>query len=139
MDLAAGAHTAAWVYAKDGSNSEGADQAWIDDVFFSVDATFTAMEDPLDDGLPATYQLFQNYPNPFNPTTTLSYTIPEPQHVSLVIYDELGRQVAVLVEAQMNAGNHRVVFDARGLSNGLYHYELRAGSFRERKSMVLFR
>jgi hypothetical protein len=139
MDLAAGTHTATWAYVKDGSDSEGADRAWIDDVFLSVDAIFTSVEEPSGNEIPATYRLFQNYPNPFNPATTVSYAIAEPQHVSLIVYDALGRQVAVLVDSQKNRGRYEVRFDAQHLSGGIYHYELRAGSFKERKTMVVLR
>lgn len=139
IDLAAGTHTASWSYEKDDRFSHSSDRAWIDDVFFPESAIFTSIEEPAGDGLPATYQLSQNYPNPFNPTTTITYAIPQSQHVKLVVYNALGRQVAILVEGRRNPGQYQVQFDARGLSNGVYYYELRAGKFRERKAMVLLR
>jgi hypothetical protein len=86
---------------------------------------------------PATYQLAQNYPNPFKPTTTLTYAIPESQHVRLTVYDLLGRQVAVLVEGRRPPGRYQVHFDAKGLPSGVYYIELQAGSFRQQKAMVL--
>ncbi len=139
VDLSAGAHTAVWTYKKDGSVSTGADRAWIDDVFFPESATFTAIEGPADGALPAVFELSQNYPNPFNPTTTITYAIPQPQDVTLHVYDALGRQVVTLVDGPQNAGRYQVRFDARGLPNGVYYYVLRAGTFEERKAMVLLR
>ena len=86
-----------------------------------------------------TFELTQNQPNPFNPTTTISYTIPSDAHVDLVIYNSLGKEVATLVDGQRNAGQHNVVFDAAGLSSGIYFYRLTAGSNVEMKKMVLMK
>lgn len=139
INLLAGKHTAIWTYEKDGSIFHSLDRAWIDDVFFPESSLFTSIESPADDVLPATYQLSQNYPNPFNPTTTITYAIPQAQHVRLVVYNALGQQVAILVEGQRNPGQYQVQFDAGGLSNGVYYYELRAGTFTQRKAMVLLK
>lgn len=139
VDLPAGPHTAVWSYEKDGSIAEGADRAWIDDVFFPEDAIFTPLEDADAPDRPLAYRLEANYPNPFNPATTIGYALPDAGHVTLIVYDGLGRQVAVLVDAAQPAGLHRARFDAEGLPSGVYVYELRAGAFRERRAMVLFR
>jgi hypothetical protein len=61
--------------------------------------------------------LSQNYPNPFNPSTTIKYELPMPSHVTLSVYDILGREVSVLVNERMNAGVHEVKFDASRLVN----------------------
>ena len=80
------------------------------------------------ESLPQTYKLNQNYPNPFNPTTTISYELPENSNVTLQVYDMTGRQVATLVNGTVQAGSHRISFDASGLSSGIYLYRLTAGS-----------
>jgi len=87
--------------------------------------------------VPETFSLAQNYPNPFNPSTTIEFSLPNAAHVSLRVYDMLGREVAVLVNEQRNAGNHRVTFDARSLTTGTYLYSLRAGASQEIRKMVL--
>ncbi len=74
--------------------------------------------------LPTSFNLEQNYPNPFNPTTNISFTIPQAGYAKLVIYDVLGREVAVLIDGQLNAGNHNFVFNATDLSTGIYLYKL---------------
>ncbi len=84
-------------------------------------------------------QLFQNYPNPFNPTTNIRFSLPRREHVTLKIFDLLGREVAALVEEYLGPGEHSVVFDGRGLSSGVYFYRLQAGAFLGQKKLVLLR
>ena len=79
--------------------------------------------------LPRTIALEQNYPNPFNPTTVVSYQLPVVSEVRLVVYDILGREVAVLVNEKQGPGEHEVKFsagsrDGSGLSSGVYFYRL---------------
>ena len=108
---------------------------------FSEEGTFTVTSTSMDpDPLaPRVYALRQNYPNPFNPTTTIAYELPQASHVTVTVYDMLGRQVSVVVDGTLEAGFHEVRFDASGLSSGLYHYRLKAGRFVETRSMVLIK
>ena len=70
--------------------------------------------------VPTEFALHQNYPNPFNPSTTITYDVPGASNVRLAVYDLLGRRVEVLVDGQVPAGRHRVVFSANDRSSGLY-------------------
>jgi hypothetical protein len=88
---------------------------------------------------PEGYGLEPNFPNPFNPTTTISFTIPQTQHVSLIVYDALGRIVATLVDAELGAGNHSVSFDGQKLASGMYIYRIRSGDFVLEKKMQLLK
>lgn len=86
---------------------------------------------PVEQGLDAEkrgYQLNPNYPNPFNPTTTIGFSLPRREHVTLKVFDVLGREVATLVEGEREAGEHKVVFDAGTLPSGVYVVRLQAGS-----------
>ncbi len=65
--------------------------------------------------LPKTYGISQNYPNPFNPTTVINYQLPMSSHVTLRVYDILGRVVASLVDVEEPAGYHNVTFDGSRL------------------------
>ncbi len=82
-------------------------------------------------------QLEQNFPNPFNPTTVISGQWPVTTVVRLVVYDVLGREVAVLANGQFPAGKYSFTFNAEGLASGMYFYRLTAGAFVATKSMVL--
>ena len=82
---------------------------------------FTAPRVPLP---PRKYALFSNYPNPFNPTTRIKYQIPVTSHVSLSVYDLLGRKVANLVDKQQPPGEYQVSWNASDRSSGVYIYQL---------------
>jgi hypothetical protein len=86
-------------------------------------------------GLPTEYALHQNYPNPFNPLTTISFSLPEQEKVTLRIYDVLGREVATLIDDTLQPGEYRTQFDASGVSSGVYFYRLIAGGYVSTKKM----
>ncbi len=88
---------------------------------------------------PIQFSLSQNYPNPFNPLTIIKYKIPEISFVTIKIYDVLGNEVTTLVNEELAAGNHEVVFDEARLSSGVYFYQLKAGGFIQTKKMILLR
>ena len=88
------------------------------------------------------YHLYANYPNPFNPSTTIRYEIPKNEHVKLVVYDMLGREVKTLFEGPQTAGTHQVIWDGTNnqgqvVSVGTYIYTLYAGGHRLSKTMTL--
>jgi photosystem II stability/assembly factor-like uncharacterized protein len=85
------------------------------------------------------FNLSQNFPNPFNPSTTIQYSIGSLQHVTLKVYDILGREVATLVNEEKPAGEYIVKFDAAGLSSGIYIYRIRTDSYSETRKMILMR
>ncbi len=93
---------------------------------------------------PQTFALLDNYPNPFNPSTTISYQLPEPESVKLEIFDVLGRHVRTLVDKPQSAGNHSVVWDGRDqrgqkVASGIYIYSMKAGSFFDRRKLLLLK
>lgn len=89
--------------------------------------------------VPKAFVLHQNYPNPFNPTTTISYSIPEDSHVTLGLYDLLGRVVQILVDERQEAGAHEVPVDASSLASGVYFYRIQSGTFAQTKKLILLR
>lgn len=87
--------------------------------------------------IPDAVDLEQNYPNPFNPSTRIHFTLKEAGHVTLRVLNVLGQEVATLVDGQMEAGRHAVVFHGRNLPTGLYLYQIQAGDFAEVRKMIL--
>ncbi|MGO9480780.1 MAG: discoidin domain-containing protein [Candidatus Kryptoniota bacterium] len=90
-------------------------------------------------GIPTKYALEQNYPNPFNPTTAIGYQLSAVSHVTLKVYDVLGRKVVTLVYGQQDAGVYKVSFDGTKLASGVYFYTLTAGNIMITKKMLLLK
>lgn len=88
---------------------------------------------------PKEFALLQNYPNPFNPSTTIKYNLPIDAHVTLKLYDVLGRKVLTLVDEQAKGGYHSVTLDGSSLSSGVYFYRMQAGAFAQTKKLLLLR
>lgn len=86
---------------------------------------------------PQGFTLEQNYPNPFNPATVIEFQLPHNSTVELSVYNMIGQRVATLVNEQLQSGRHEVVFDASGLSSGIYFYRLNAGSTQLTRKMTL--
>lgn len=90
--------------------------------------------------IPTEYKLDQNYPNPFNPSTVISYHIPVAGHISLKVYDILGRETATIVDEFKQAGSYSIDFNnSLGLASGVYIYQLKTEGFVQTKKMVLIR
>ncbi len=81
----------------------------------------------------------ENYPNPFNPTTTIRFSLPQREHVTLKVFDVLGREVATLVNGELSPGKHSIVFDARDLASGVYFYRLTTLTFSQTKAMEVLK
>ena len=94
--------------------------------------------------LPKEYSLHNNYPNPFNPATTIEFDLPVSGDVKLSIYNLLGEEVATLINGNLEAGKHSVVWEGMNnsknlVSSGVYFYSIKAGSFNAVKKMILIR
>lgn len=87
--------------------------------------------------LPGRFALRQNYPNPFNSQTIIDYELPTACRVKLEVFNLLGEKVEILVEGMQNAGQESVVWDASGVSSGVYLYRLTAGDFRHSRRLLL--
>ncbi len=89
--------------------------------------------------VPSAFKLDQNYPNPFNPTTMIRYQLAAASHVTLKVYDVLGREVTTLVDSRQNAGYYNVSFDASKFASGVYFYVLRTDRNSSFKKMLLLK
>jgi hypothetical protein len=99
----------------------------------------TATSVPLEKGFASSFELLQNYPNPFNPSTMIQYNTSEREHVTLKVFDVLGREIAALVDRTVDPGEHTVIFSAldHHLTSGVYFYRMTAGSFEQTRRFVL--
>ena len=93
---------------------------------------------------PKAFSLNQNYPNPFNPSTTINFSVPSSEFVTLKVYDVLGNEVATLVNEEKPAGSYEVEFNShsdevRNLTSGIYFYKFQAGSLVGTKKMILIK
>jgi hypothetical protein len=88
---------------------------------------------------PTGFNLLQNYPNPFNPSTEMSFVLARPALVSLRVYDLLGREVATVVNEQLQAGTHHRGFEASHLASGIYFYRLKTNGQMATRKMALVR
>ncbi|HEY6436326.1 MAG TPA: T9SS type A sorting domain-containing protein, partial [Ignavibacteriaceae bacterium] len=89
------------------------------------------------------FKLEQNYPNPFNPTTNIRFRIADPGFVTLKVYNVIGKEIAILVNDELPAGEHDVTFDASfvsgGFPSGVYFYQLKTNSLTETKKLVVLK
>ena len=152
-----GSHTFKWQYTKDGSVSTGSDCSWIDFIIFPE---FEGSKINNYQFL-ASSKFFGNYPNPFNPAvagagrspeTTISFSVAQnamsgsdgSSFVNLSIYNIKGQKVRTLINKEIDAGHHKVVWDGkddnnRHVASGIYFYKLSAGKSSEMKKMLLLK
>lgn len=126
-------------YIDDTYDDAGNPQILDIDYFGSCDPTDVPEETP---GIPLV--LKQNYPNPFNPVTTITFTMPARGRAALRVYNVKGELVTTLLDDIVDGGRVEVMWngnDSRGkrLASGIYFYELRVGSERFNRKMVLIR
>ena len=88
---------------------------------------------------PELYSLKQNYPNPFNPSTSISFTIPARELVTLKIYDLLGKEIYTLINETREAGTYTSIFNGENLPIGVYFYRIQAGDYSQVKKMILMK
>jgi hypothetical protein len=85
------------------------------------------------------FSLKQNYPNPFNPSTMIGFTLKKASRVRLVIFNLIGERISTLIDKEMGAGEHNVLFNSKNINSGIYFYKLEAGSYSETKKMILLK
>ena len=107
----------------DPSKADAIDSRWV----ITVDQSNEPAETEGDQELVTDAKLHPNYPNPFNPTTTISFTLPEPARVKLSVYNVVGQQITVLSEGVAEKGDHQFIWDASQYPSGIYIYQLEVG------------
>jgi hypothetical protein len=89
--------------------------------------------------IPDRFVLEQNYPNPFNPVTSIKFKVESKRLVELKVFDINGREIATLVNGNLQSGAYQVTFDAGNIPSGIYFYKLTAGNFSDVKKMILIK
>ena len=115
----------------------------LDDIYWDGGGTVSVIEGEFGN-TPTRFSLNNNFPNPFNPVTTLHYNLPEQAHVTITIYDLMGREVTRLVNTTQKAGFKSVQWNAvdsfgNPVSAGVYLYQIQAGEYLQTKKMVLLK
>lgn len=87
--------------------------------------------------LEACIELFENYPNPFNGTTEIEFSISTPSQVTLDVFNQLGKKVCCLINESKDKGQHIILFDASGLSAGIYFLKLQTGTTSQIKKCII--
>jgi len=128
-----------WLYYVD---STIATYEYLIRAYVSFDTT--SSPDTTTNTIPTEFYLSQNYPNPFNPSTKINFVIPQNERVKILVYNQLGEVVAILVDREFAANtdtnnSYTVVFNAANLASGVYFYRIEAGSFVQTKKMMLLK
>ncbi|HAH25411.1 MAG TPA: bilirubin oxidase [Prolixibacteraceae bacterium] len=85
------------------------------------------------------FELGQNFPNPFNSETVIQFRLPEDSRVQLKLYNYLGEEVKTLLDAHAKAGNQTIRLSTENLANGIYFYQLNAGTYSSTKKLEVSR
>ena len=83
--------------------------------------------------------LLKSVPNPFSNSTTISFTISQPQKVSLKIYDMTGRLVKTLADTKFEKGQHELKWNAQGVTAGIYILQYNAGNYSETRKLSVIK
>jgi hypothetical protein len=102
----------------------------------NVNSVVTGLENEMN---PNSFSLEQNYPNPFNPSTTIKFNLGKAGFTTLKLYNVIGKEVANIVNDQLEAGAHEVTFNANDLPTGTYFYKLTSGNYTETRKMMLLK
>ncbi len=105
-------------------------------VYYNMESLVTGIT-PVSNEVPNAFNLEQNFPNPFNPVTNIKFAVAKNGLVTLKVYDISGREVAQLVNMELNAGTYNFDFNASHLSSGIYFYRLTTNNYTDTKKMVL--
>ena len=103
---------------------------WMDEQTMSAD------DDPQ---IILSYRLEPAYPNPFNPTTTIQFSIPQTEFVTVKVYNIVGHEITTLINDKLFTGNYSIKWDGRHQPSGLYFVQIESGSFSKTRKMVLIK
>ncbi len=123
----------------DGNLHPGSYTYRLKQVDYNGSYKYYELGETMEAGVISSFDLSQNYPNPFNPTTSITWQVPVTSHVTLKVYNLLGKEIAVLVNGEKPAGSYETEFNASSLPSGAYFYTIQAGNFVQTKKMILMK
>ncbi len=88
---------------------------------------------------PKEFALGQNYPNPFSSNTTIKYSVPEPDNISIKVFDVIGREVFKKVERVTFGGTYEFSLDGNNLKGGIYYYQFKSTNYQMTKKCILLK
>ena len=91
------------------------------------------------DAIPIQYVLHQNYPNPFNPATTIAFSIPQTELVTVKVYNIAGHEITTLINDELSTGNHSIQWDGSHQPSGVYFVQIESSGFAHTRKMVLLK
>jgi hypothetical protein len=121
-------------------NSDGNDE-----IYYKRNPTGNVGIQNISNETPSSYSLEQNYPSPFNPVTKIKFDIKKSEVssqnsvVKLKVFDILGKEIATLVNEQLQPGTYEVTFDGSNLPSGIYFYQLKSEKFSDTKKLTLLK
>ncbi|HPG38752.1 MAG TPA: PKD domain-containing protein [bacterium] len=94
--------------------------------------------------LPKAFALSQNYPNPFNSTTTLQFSMPKEENVTIEVFNILGQPVRTLIDTRFEPGVHKVMWNGKNdqdmdVVSGIYFVRMKSASFKQVKQILLLK
>jgi hypothetical protein len=89
--------------------------------------------------IPNKVVLHQNYPNPFNPTTTIEFSIPQTEFVTVKVYNIVGHEITTLINDELSTGNHSIQWDGSHQLSGVYFVQIESNGFVQTRKIVLLK
>ena len=88
---------------------------------------------------PSHFTLYNNFPNPFNPTTTIEFSIPQTEFVTVKVYNIAGHEITTLINDELSIGNHSIQWNGSHQPSGVYFVKIESGGFVQTRKMVLLK
>jgi flagellar hook assembly protein FlgD len=89
--------------------------------------------------IPGHYNLSYNYPNPFNPKTTINFSNPTSEFVSVNVYDINGTEIITLISETLSNGEHSVEWNGADYPSGIYIARISSGNYFQKRKMLLIK
>ncbi|MAJ44415.1 MAG: hypothetical protein CMF96_06700 [Candidatus Marinimicrobia bacterium] len=109
------------------------------DSFYIQEILISNSQEIININIPFNYELTNPYPNPFNNVTNIKYSLPTNTHVTMKIFNLLGREIATILNQNIEAGYHNIAWDAKNHSSGVYFVKMITKNFIKTQKVVLLK